>query len=72
MDDVSIVERTRRQSVGELAQAAKLSEREVREIKAAPNTGPRRQSNYTLGRKYGVSDQTISRIRRGVTWRHVT
>lgn len=61
----------RRYPVGEDAQAAKLTEDEVREIKSAPVSGPLRASNYRLARKYGVSDVTISRIRRGTTWRHV-
>lgn len=46
---------------------AKLSEQQVREIRAAP----REESNVALGKKYGVHDSSISCIRSGKFWRHL-
>lgn len=56
---------------GEDARAAKLTEAEVREIKAAPRSGRFRVTNARLALRYGVSDVSIGRIRKGVTWAHV-
>lgn len=53
---------------GEKSGTAKLTEQQVREILAAPRgygTG------FALAAKYGVSDATISMIRRGNVWRHI-
>src|SRR3990167_242163 len=60
-----------RHARGETSGRAKLSEQEVIEIinffKSGNCNGVRR-----LGRKYGVNHGTISRIKNGFNWRHIT
>lgn len=50
---------------GERHYASKLTEDDVREIRASGLTGP------ALGRQYGVSPFTIYKILDGRSWRHV-
>jgi hypothetical protein len=57
---------------GENARSAKLTEDNVREIKRTPTEGEDRVSNRELGRRYGVSEHAIIRVRKGITWSHVT
>lgn len=45
--------------------AAKITERDVQYIRSSPEAGP------VLAAKYGVSNVNISRIRRGLIWRHI-
>ena len=52
---------------GEGSPSAKLNEEQVREIKGLLNT----HNNCELGRRFGVSDVAIRKIRLGKTWRHV-
>ncbi|MFY2854962.1 HNH endonuclease [Achromobacter xylosoxidans] len=44
---------------------AKLTEQDVRDIRASP------LGCYTLARRYGVADATVNAIQRGKTWKHV-
>lgn len=53
---------------GEAKSSAKLTEHEVREIRAAIAFG---ELQKTIAMRYGVIPQTISQIARGKTWRHV-
>lgn len=53
---------------GETAVAAKLTEAQVFEIRAAVDAGERVGE---VARRYGVSDCTVSSILRGFTWRHL-
>lgn len=53
---------------GEQHPAAKLTERQVRDIRAAVAAGEKRA---VIAARFGVSTQTIMRIARGQTWRHV-
>ena len=48
---------------------AKLSEVDVGEIVAGLRAGAR---NVDLGRRYGVTKEAISAIKRGINWRHLT
>jgi hypothetical protein len=50
---------------GEHHHASRLTSDAVREIRASPEMG------LTLARKYGVTNVTISRIRRRLIWRHI-
>lgn len=50
---------------GESNTAAKLTEHDVREIRASPMSG------RALAKAYGVSPMLISYIRRNIIWRHV-
>lgn len=54
-----------RQAKGERHGAAKLSEEDVRAIRASPSTGAQ------LAKRYGVTEATISHIRVGKHWKHV-
>lgn len=58
-------ERIRR---GERNGAAKLTEGEVREIKGAL---ARNESGAAIARRYGVDRLLVSRIKRGITWKHI-
>ncbi|KKM21473.1 hypothetical protein LCGC14_1635040 [marine sediment metagenome] len=61
--------------VGEAHHKAKLTEKQVREIRASgwtPQNHPRKAvSSPKLARKYGVSHPTIQAVLRGTTWRHL-
>jgi HNH endonuclease len=50
---------------GETAGQAKLTESQVLEIRQSPN------SCYALARQFGVWPTQISRIKRGVRWKHL-
>jgi hypothetical protein len=67
-DNVADKVRRGRQPKGENAFGAKLTDDQVREIRATPR---KRGSGVRLARKYGVSDTLIHRIRRGMGWRHL-
>jgi hypothetical protein len=54
-----------RRAVGEQINTAKLTPAKVRQIRKASGT------NVALGKKYEVSDVTISYIRLGQIWKHV-
>jgi hypothetical protein len=54
-----------RMSHGERAKQAKLTEQDVREIRASPMT------HAWLARHYGVDDSNIYCIRKRKTWKHV-
>lgn len=43
-----------------------LDENSVRHIRSST------ESNYSLAKKYSVNESTITRIKHGVTWKHVT
>lgn len=47
---------------------AKLTEKEVREIRALPDSAITRR----IAEQYGVHEATIASVRRGQTWKHVT
>lgn len=55
---------------GEQVGGAKLTESDVREIRVSLAEGECTQAE--LGRRFGVDIATISDIKRGNTWRHVT
>lgn len=57
-----------RSGVGARNPKARLTEEDVRAILAAPRT---LGSGVELAARYGVGFNTISRIRRGVYWRHI-
>jgi hypothetical protein len=63
----NIADRDRKERVcrGERHHASRLSEDEVREIRASGLSGPE------LGRQYGVSPFTIYKILDGRSWKHV-
>ena len=46
--------------------SSKLTEEDVRTIYKSSDT------NISLAKAFGVTDMTVSRIRRGITWKHVT
>lgn len=52
--------------IGVDAPLAKLNEDDIRAIRAS------KRNNYILGEIFGVNNTTISRIKRGITWKHVT
>lgn len=58
--------RPERLARGERHGAAKLTEQAVREIATSS------ESHAALGRRYGVSPETIGHVREGRTWRHIT
>ncbi|MFJ8687387.1 hypothetical protein [Micromonospora wenchangensis] len=53
---------------GERINTARLTEQQVRDIKARMFNGA---SNAVLAREFGVDESTIRRIRTGTNWRHV-
>lgn len=55
-----------RQRFGEAVAAAKLTDAEIRMIRASGD------ATRALGRQFGVAPKTIRQIRTGQTWRHVT
>lgn len=55
-----------RQARGESSPMAKLTDADVREIRAAPDGQGR-----ALARKFGVAFTTVSKIRNGHSWKHV-
>jgi len=55
-----------RQNQGEKQHSAKLRVEDILEIKSSTASG------LALSKKYGVSDESIYKIRRGVTWKSVT
>lgn len=54
---------------GEEHPFARLTEKQVREIKLAFRKGA---TNKELGAIYGVDSSCINQIRRGLRWKHVT
>lgn len=64
-DNVADSKAKRRHTFGRKQHDAKLTEELVREIRGASGT------NYELAARYGVSYQTISRVRRRELWKHV-
>lgn len=63
MDDVI----ARKRQAGERNASARLTERDVRAIRA-----DKISTNIALGEKYGVTHSMISAIRLGKAWRHVS
>jgi hypothetical protein len=59
----------RRRSAGSDMAAAKITEEQVRELRARYSRGGETQK--TLAHAYGISQISVSRIVRGVSWRHV-
>jgi len=59
----------RQTKVGEAHHAAKLTEAQVRAIRAIPDAA---MSQRAMARLFGVNAITIARIRSGEAWRHVT
>lgn len=57
-----------RSKVGSCNHSAKLTEKNVREIKALLGQGV---SGKAIAKLYGMNPATISEIRRGVSWKHV-
>ena len=53
---------------GERNAAAKLTEADARQIKIKLAEG---EVGRVLAKKYGVTDEIISKIKRGKTWRHI-
>lgn len=56
----------RRHSFGEHRKTARLTPEAVRRIRRDPRT------TTVVGREYGVSSNVVSRVRRGLLWKHVT
>lgn len=54
---------------GERASASKLTEAQVREIRASYVPGVYGKGSYVLARRYGVSKQSIQAILSGKSWR---
>lgn len=57
-----------RQAKGSKQGSAKLNEKQVKIIKQGLSEG---KSCIELGRQFGVTVTPISRIKRGITWKHV-
>lgn len=55
-----------RHNQGEKQHSAKLRVEDILEIKSSTASG------FSLSKKYGVSDESIYKIRRGITWKSVT
>lgn len=64
-DNMDDMKRKERQARGEKHHKARLTEEQVREIRASHET------NDALATKYNVNNGTIWFIRRGLTWKHV-
>lgn len=66
--DHSIRTGLKRVARGERARAAKLTEVQVREIRARLVAG---ESQTSVARRYGVTQGAVSQLHRGRTWAHV-
>jgi hypothetical protein len=76
LDNIADMVRKGRQrgAPGSAHPAAKLTDDDVRAIRAIPVLplrGGRKQQDRELALKYGVSASLISQIRRGVVWKHL-
>lgn len=60
--------RPRNYSRGEHRHSAKLTEAQVREIRARRDAG---EKLVVLERDYGISDSQVAKIAKGKRWRHV-
>lgn len=65
-DNIADRDRKGRGPTGERCGLSKLTEKQVRKILATPDV-----TCKELGRRYGVSHTTISRIRNGRRWKHL-
>lgn len=67
-DNMRHAARQGRMARGERARAGKLTEAQVREIRAKYQRGVRGKGARVLGREYGVSAQSIDMIVKGLHW----
>lgn len=68
-DNVTDCVQKNRQAKGEGIGASRLTEEQVKEIKRRFSFG--RQVHESLGKEFGVSGKTISRIWNEITWKHI-